>query len=269
MKNLFLTVFITIVLGLSSFCGGMGLTKDENYLGKTRYCGGSNFIDKSEVLTFARKETTSQYSMKGDVPNYSGHLDAPNCANVAGAELIGYYDRFYEDLVPNYQTYFQMGSMLVYRSVSSQISEVMIALRDYMGTNNGTTFNGFHKGMKTYVEKHNLSYFTEDLGGLDFGKYKAAVEANKPVALFLSDYSFYLGAESNDNGETITTEYCDVAHVAVGCGYQIDTYYDNLGNVKFTRTYLKIASGFITRGIIYLCLDGQSTIDRATAVIIS
>lgn len=269
MKSSILVVLAAIMFSFSCISYHTRITQEQNPIEPTKYCGGSNFIDKSEVLTFARKETTSQYSMKGDVPNYSGHVDAPNCANVAGAELIGYYDRFYEDLVPNYQTYFQMGNMLFYRGVSSQISEVMIALKNYMGTNNGTTFNGFHRGMKTYVEKHNLSYFTEDLGGLDFGKYKAAVEANKPVALFLSDYSFYLGAESNDYGETIMTEYCDVAHVAVGCGYQIDTYYDNLGNKIFTRTYLKIASGFITRGITYLCLDGQSTIDRATATIIS
>lgn len=266
MKNLILTVLATITLGLSNFGIDFDLTEKK---GATRYCGGSSFVEKYENLSFARKETTSKYAMKGNVPNYNGHVDAPNCANVAGAELIGYYDRFYEELVPDYQTYIQMGNMLVYRAASAEIAEVMIALKGYMGTDKGTTFNGFQKGMKTYVEKHGRIYTIEDIGNLNFDKYKASVEANKPVALFLSDYSFYLGAASTDTGEMIKTEYSSVAHVVVGCGYQVDTYYDSLGNVLFTRTYLKIASGFDIRGLTYLCLDGQSTIDRATAVIIS
>lgn len=269
MKNSILTVLATIILGFSSLCFFVGMTQEKKIVEPTRYCGGSSFEEKYENLSFARKETTSKYTMKGDVPNYNGHVDAPNCANVAGAELIGYYDRFYEDLVPNCKTYIQMGNSVIYRAANAAIVEVMTSLRDYMGTDNGTTFNGFHRGMRTYVEKHNLSYSTEDLGHLNFDEYKTAVESNKPVALFLSDYSFYLGAVSNASGEMIKTEHSNVAHVVVGCGYQVDTYYDSLGNVIFTRSYLKIASGFATRGLTYLCLDGQSTIDRATAVIIS
>lgn len=264
MKGLILAVLSMAIIGQSGL-----YTNTEHEYDSTRYCGGSGFVERTETLTYASKETTSEYAMKGNVPNYSSSADATNCANVAGAELIGYYDRFYEELIPDCKTYVQIGNTVVYRSANSAIVEVMTSLKNYMGTGTGTTYNGFQKGMKKYVENHNLTYSTEDVGSLNFNKYKAAVEANKPVALFLSDYTFYLGAETNSTGETITTEYSNVAHVAVGCGYKVDTYYDNSGNSIFTRTYLKIASGFETVGFVYMCLDDYSTIDRAVAVTIS
>ena len=269
MKFKLATLSAAIVIAASNFCIGVGSLGVLNNAQATRYCGSGNVTEISETINFARKETTSDYAMKGNVPNYSAHVDASNCANVAGAELIGYYDRFYEDLIPNYKSYVQMGTMLAYRSAGAETAEVMKALKIYMGTTDGTTFNGFHKGMKTYVEEHSLTYSTEDLGSLNLDKYKAAVESNKPVALFLGDYSFYLGATSNANGETIKSEHSSVAHVVVGCGYKIDTYYNSEGKVVATRTYLKVASGFDSYGVVYLCLDGKSTVDRATSVIIS
>lgn len=267
MKNLILKVCLVSSIFMANFClGGTPVVQTKN--AATKYCGGNDFVATSEALTYARKETTNEYSIKGNVPNYNVHAEASNCANVAGAEVIGYYDRLCENLVPNYKTYIQMGAMLVYRTSSAEISQVIIKLKDYMNTDAGTTFNGFHRGMKTYVEEHSYSYRTEDLGALDFDKYKAAVEANKPVALFLSDYAFYIGAEKKSNGETIKSEYCDVAHVVIGCGYKIDTYYDSNGQILFTRRYLKVASGFDLYGVTYLCLDFKTTIDRATSIII-
>lgn len=269
MKNTILTVCLTAIIGGANFCLAGSAIIPSKVDDAERYCGGSNFISVSEDIAYAKKETTEQYSIKGDVPNYNGNPDASNCANIAGAELIGYYDRFCENLIPNYKTFIQMGSMLIYRTTSAEITQVINKLNDYMGTKEGTTFNGFQKGMKTYVEEHSYTYRTEDLGNLNFDKYKAAVEANKPVALFLSDYTFYMSSQSKSGGETIEGDYCNVAHVVIGCGYKVDTYYNSNGQVITTRTYLKIASGFNLYEITYLCLDGKSTIDRATSVIIS
>lgn len=268
MKQLALIICCAVFLGSNCVCHtGLKISRSET--SAKRYCGGSNCEATTEALSYAHKETVAQFSMKGDVPNYNGSVEASNCANVAGAELIGYYDRFYENLIPNYKTYIQMGSMLVYRSASAEINAVMQTLHSYMGTSVGTTFNGFHNGMRTYVEEHSYSYMTEDLGNLNFEKYKSAVETNKPVALFLNDYAFYLGAEQASDGEIIKSEHYNVAHVVIACGYKIDTYYDTDGHIICTRTYLKVASGFASYGLIYLCLDGKSTIDRATSIIIN
>lgn len=235
----------------------------------TRYCGGGSMVSQTETISYDHKATTSSYAIPSKVPDYCGTADASNCANVAGAEIIGYYDRFYEDLVPNYKGYVQIGSGVMYRGLSTETQNMMVALKTYMGTQEGTTFDGFHQGMRTYVQNCSLSYSVEDLGSLNFVKYKAAVEAGKPVALFLSDYAYHTATTTTSGGEVITVSHSSVAHVVVGYGYKVDTYYDANYNVLTTRTYLNVASGFATYGLCILSLNGKSTVDRASAITIS
>ena len=208
--------------------------------------------------------------MKGEVPNYN-QINDSSCANVAGTILIGYYDRFCEELVPNYKTYVKIGTAIRYRIESFEIQAVMEELYTLMGTDvggGGTTYSGFHNGMKSYVNAHGYSYSTEDLGSLNFNKYKSAVDNNKPVAIFLLNYSYAVGGEDNGTSEVIKSHYSTVAHVVVGCGYKVDTYYNANGQVIATRTYLKVASGWVQYGITYLCLDGKSEIYKADSITI-
>ena len=267
MKKKILICFIAVfALVASNLCMGFKFVSSD----ETRFCGSGEYTDESETIYYATKETNS-YSIKGEIPSYQRQSDNSGCAVVAGTEIIGYYDRFCEELIPNYKTYIQIGSVIKYRIVSIQTEAVMEELYTLMETDvgtGGTTYDGFHKGMKSYVNNHGYSYSTEDLGNLDFNKYKTAVENNKPVALFLLNYSFAVTGEDNGSSEVIKSKHNTIAHVVVGCGYKVDTYYNANGQVIATRTYLKVASGLNFYEITYLCLDGKSTIYRADAVII-
>ena len=267
MKKRILTCFVAVfALVVASFCTGFKLVPSD----ETKYCGGSNFTEQSETINYSRKETTS-YNIKGNVPDYYRLTEDSGCAVIAGAELIGYYDRLCEELIPNYKSYKQLGSAIMYRSPSFEIQAVMEELYTLMGTDTstgGTTYNGFHKGVKSYVNNHGYSYSTQDVGNLDFNKFKSAVENNKPVAIFLDNYSYALTGEDNGSSEVIRSTHSTIAHVVVACGYKVDTYYNSNGQVIATRTYLKVASGSIEYGITYLCLDGKSGIDRADAITI-
>ena len=250
----------------SSFCTGFKFVSSD----EIRYCGSGDFIEESETIYYSKKETTS-YNMKGDVPSYQRQSDNSGCAVVAGAEIIGYYDRFCEELIPNYKSYIQLGPIFSYRPVCMDTQAVMEELFALMGTDvatGGTTYDGFHKGMKSYVNNHGYSYSTEDLGGLDFNKYKTAVENNKPAALFLLDYSLAVTGEDNGSSEVVKSHHSPIAHVAVGCGYKVDTYYNANGQVITSRTYLKVASGLDFYNITYLCLDGKSTVYKANSIVI-
>lgn len=264
-KKILICLVAVFALVAANFCMGFKLVSSD----ETKYCGTGGLTEQSETINYSRKETAS-YGIKGDVPNYD-QLNDSSCANVAGTILIGYYDRFCEELVPNYKTYNQIGSMFKYKSASFEIQAVMDELHTLMGTDvgtGGTTYNGFQKGMKSYVNSHGYSYSTEDLGNLNFSKYKSAVENNKPVAVFLSNYSYAVAWEDNGTSEVIKSHHSTVAHVVIGCGYKVDTYYNSNGQVIATRTYLKVSSGWFQYGITYLCLDGKSEIDRATATLI-
>lgn len=238
---------------------------------ETHYCGSGSYVEQSETITYTRKETT-EYSIKGDLPNYFTLYGNTNCANIAGAVIIGYYDRLYENLIPDYKTYTQIGSTIRYKMMNTDVQQVVSTLYTLMGTDSnqaGTTYNGFQAGMKAYVENYGYTYATEGLGSLNFDKYKSAVEAEKPVAVFLSTYSMLVSCSTSNSTETIVSSSCSIAHVEVGCGYRIDTYYNASNQIVMEKTYLKVASGLSEFNIAYLCLDKNSTIDKASAIIIN
>lgn len=268
MKKKILTCLAAVaVLAGANLCMGFTLAD-----GKTdaTYCGSGTTTEHSETINYATKETV-EYKIKGEVPDYYMGSEKTSCANIAGSVVIGYYDRMYEELIPNYVAYYTLGSGFFYKGMGSETQAVMDKLYTLMGTDTsgtGTTFNGFQNGMNAYVTEHGYSYSTQDLGSINLEKYKAAVESNKPVAIFLSAYSIRAGSTSDGSSETIRSVRSTVGHVVIGYGYKIDTYYNSSNQVVATRTYLRVESGLYTFGLSYLCLDGKSTIDRATAITI-
>lgn len=271
MKKRIFALFVAIAcLLVSNLCMG-SMVVDPSNEDDVSYCGGGDFAEESETITYATKETT-EYKISSEVPNYYAQMDATNCANVAGAVLIGYYDRFCEDLIPDYKTYIQIGSAIKYRVGTFETEAVVRTLYNYMDTDigaEGTTYAGFHKGMRKYVNEKNYTYSYTELGNFNFNNYVSAVEANKPVAIFLLDYSLLVTGSDTGTVQTINTHHGRVAHVVIGYGYKIDTYYNSNNQVITTRTYLRVASGFVEYGSRYLCLNGKSTIENAAVVVIS
>jgi len=268
-KRIFIVIVAICTYLVSNFCTGfLYISKNDDH---TKYCGAGEFVSESETITYSRRETI-EFKIKSEVPNYKGQISNANCANIAGTILIGYYDRFCEELIPDFKAYNQIGSVIKYKLGSYESEAVMSSLYTLMETNvggAGTTFNGFHNGMRAYVSNHNYNYVTEDIGNLNFEKFKTSVENDKPVALFLNNYSFKTVGQDTGTMETIHSSHSTVAHVAIGYGYKVDTYYDSNNQIITSRTYLKVASGFPDFGLTYLCLDGKSKIDRATSVLIS
>lgn len=232
---------------------------------------GDYFQDRTETIDYARREITEDGILR-DLPNYYGTIGETSCANTAGAVLIGYYDRFFENLIPDYQVYRTLGSLLIYKSNSIQIENLKIELHTLMSTdsgNAGTTFAQFQDGMNKYVTQHGYSYRTTNLmswGNLKIDSYKQSVQGGKPVALFLSGFSMLNKHETGEGKDTITSGYCALTHVEIGCGYKIYTYYNANNTVIAERTYLKVASGLGEYGIGYLNLNGAGNLDRAISV---
>ncbi len=243
-----------------------------------KYFGGSGngtFVQQIEILNYATKATTANYSIQFDLPNYYG-ASGTSCANTAGAVVLGYYDRFYENLIPNFQTYVTMGPLVAYKAPGQVIINLTTTLSNLMligEPHEGTTFAEFQYGMETYVEEQGFTYSTTNVflnGSFNLDRYKNSVNANKPVALFMLDFAMLNYVYIEDTGvDEISSGYCGVSHVAIGCGYKTDTYYDASGNVITTRTYLKVASGMIDYGVGYLNINGITDIRNAISIQIS
>lgn len=239
------------------------------------YNGSVTFEDRIQTISYSRK-LTDAYNILYDLPSYYGIAGQTGCANTAGTVILGYYDRFYENLIPNFTTYVRIGATIRYRSGSTEIENVMLRLRDLMSTNSqlGTTYSGFQAGMESYVQGQGYTYSSASVfssGSLNFDLYKTAINDQKPVALFLNGFACLNYIQANDAGtmDTISSGYSASTHVAVGCGYKRETYYNASGSVIDTRTYLKAATGLAPYDIGYFNINGLGAIDRAIAITIS
>lgn len=237
------------------------------------YSGGVTGTSFGEVINYDHK-TKEEYQIPSKVPDYCSVPGGCGCANIAGAIVVGYYDRMCENLLPNYKSYSSLGSYIFYKDSSTTIENLINTLYTLMGTDvaqAGTTFSGYQSGMAQYATNYGgytySSSSVKTLGAFDMSKFATSVQSGKPVALFLPAYTF-VGIGEYDNYDDIGGTYYTTAHVAIAFGYRIETYYDADNVVIATRRYLRVASGFTTTGITYLNLD-NSTMNEAIASLIA
>ena len=189
--------------------------------------------------------------------------------------MIGYYDRFCENLIPNFKTYTQLGSIIRYKAPTTETANVVQQLYVLMETDVaqlGTTFSGFQRGMNAYAVSKGYTYTTVNMftnGSLNIQSYKSAVQSGKPVALFLTTYAFLNGITEDNGVDTVSSAFSQGSHVVIGCGYKIDTYYNSSEQIIDTRYYLKVATGDDSYNIGYLNINGLGNLDRAISVLIS
>ena len=242
--------------------------EEQKYLLTDYYGGGEQFASE-ETISYAYKKTVAEGAIESKIPDFHAMEGGGSCANVAGAIMITYYDRFCENLVPDYTSYRVFLGNIVYRGISSQTLAVMSSLYELMGTDSeGTTFNGYQDGMRKYVQNSGYTYNYTDVGNINWDSYKSSINNERPVALFLSKYTFLSVLKTENNVDSILTNTTYVGHVVIGYGYKIEEYYNSNNQLIATRNYLKVASGFSEEGLALLCLDGKSTVDRAISTYI-
>lgn len=231
------------------------------------YRGTWEFEPRYQYITYATRSKTS-YSIQYDLPNYYGSPGTV-CASIAGGVVIGYYDRFKENLIPDYQVYTLFGSRIIYKAATQTILDLIDDLYVLMGgevEHLGVTFSEYQYGMNTYIAGRGHTYSTNSVfsyGNFDFNKYKAAVESNKPVALFLDNFAIRDYIDTNGDTDTIKSDFSSTPHVVVGCGYEQYKYYNAAGVEIDNRIYLKVATSLPTYQISYININGLSTINEA------
>ena len=240
------------------------------------YCGGGTYTSQTYTYNYDHK-TDNEYYIPGSAPEYTGIVGASNCAVVAGTNLIGFYDRLYENLIPNYQTYNSFGGRVLYKGLRAETEAVMNTLDTLMEADvdgPGVTFTGYVNGLEQYVENHgyNFSYVSlMSWGSFDFDDYKTAVESGKAVSLFLTNYALVPMASivQNTNQDSVLNYNYSSNHVVIGCGYRVIDYY-NSSNVLVNHVkYLRVSSGFPELTLCYLNISNFTQITNAITINIS
>lgn len=278
-----LNMIMALIIVVSSFCMPTFNVDNKSeaevvaYSDDILYSAISTQNAETETIYYSRKDTTT-YQINSSFPDYYNTNSSltNTCANVAGANIVGFYDRYYDDLIPSYTTGIQRGNNYTYYPMSlnkDKKQSVINMLYTSMKTNtknDGTTQDDFQNGLKEYVQLQgrNISYTSVMTNGtFSLTKYETELRKGNPVALFLSGYNFVVLVDSGSQ-VIITKNVYEGNHIVVAYGYQKINYYNANNNLVKSNIYIYVSSGINTVKGYYL-LNNGGNINAAEAVAIN
>ncbi|MDE7087129.1 MAG: hypothetical protein K2O67_02945 [Clostridia bacterium] len=201
---------------------------------------------KKTVTVYYTARAYDNKSLCWGVPKYVNVGWTSGCAAVAGGNLIGYYDRFYEDLIPNHKAGMSNGELFIYYSADEYVNSTISTLyADMNGSADGITEADFKSGMKKYCSRKGLSCdFTSLKSGssLNYNSVKDCINGGYPLVLFLNTYTVCDIFEQETFGE-IFYEIHSGNHVMPGFGYTDITYTLNDGS-KSEYKFINVSTGW-------------------------
>lgn len=231
-----------------------------------------NYETVYEEINYDRRETAT-FTFNYGLPTYSISSYRNACVNISGGIILGYYDIFCPNLIPNYSTIYTVNNRTRYYPQSTETSAVIDQLYYDMKTNvtNGTNVPNFKTGLVDYAKRqgYTATYASVKSGGaFDYDSYKTQVKNGKPIALFLMSFNVNNGIFPFDDADHIDTTYYTVNHAMVGCGYLDVDYYNASGSKFRSDKYLKISTALSNETSGYMRINDKENIYEALAVTI-
>lgn len=235
-----------------------------------------NTQSETEYINYATKQVTSKVINPSFPHYYNLNSNLTNCcANVAGANIIGYYDRFYEELISNCTPGFVRNSIYTYYPISMNRTErqaVIDALYVDMLTNNpnaGTSQANYENGLKKYINNNgqSVSYISVMTNGkLDLDKVNAQFEQGNPITLYMQGFNVSSLSHISDTQTRLVKVTMNTNHIMIAYGYQKIDYYDANGTLIKSGLYLAVACGI--QGLLgdYYVVNNNGILNDAEAV---
>ncbi len=298
-KKLILTKTIAIVVVGAMTIGQLAILNDGSMKAQAEavsseivYCDdtiyGHNTVFEGQGVSttgtyniYCDEIVTVSSVVQPNVPSYgNGDSSMRNvCGPVAGTNVVGYYDRWYTNLIPNYDPGMVTASGL-YRYYPDlaleQTCNVIRSLYDLMNVEEigGTTSQNFKNGLVSYVNSkgYDLSYssFYQNETMVNLNKLATAVNQGKVGVVLCSEYNFVYSIRSVDGEDRVIVAKTNstTAHIMMVFGYQILAFYNN-GNHVCTKTFLYTCSGYGSCDIGYMELNDFSVINEALVISIT
>lgn len=233
----------------------------------------SNIIYSDSTIenVYYKSRTQLEYNITpGMAPTYIATGEYTNaCGAIAGANTIGFFDKYVEDLIPGWQSYFPANGR--YKPDDKvYIPAVIAELYTLMRTNVddvGVSETDFLNGLQEFVELRdkNITYTSlYNNGTVNYAGCKASIDAGKPILVFMDPT--YMVAISQENGyDYITGLPLNSAHIALIYGYEKIQYVLTDNTVR-TDTYLIMSTGQISPRVSYLDITTSVDINDAKGV---
>lgn len=239
---------------------------------------GSTFLRTETQNVSYTSKTEESYRIPGTFPAYyNGNGSLSNtCAVSAGATAIGYWGRYFPELVPNHTVGRPLGASYYYYAASAAVQTMIDDLYYRMGTNvggAGTTAAGCRNGITSYVNSKGLSVTFSSVvtnTTLNLASYKSYLQSLKPILLFFNTYNLVGENCFSTQGTTdsILIDFFSGLHVVVSYGYKFVQYYNGSNNFR-TDYYVNIFTGFADMPFGYVKLYDGAILQEGYAVNIS
>ena len=218
-----------------------------------------------------KSRTQNDFWMAVMTPDYHTSPYVSSCACIAGANVVGYFDRYCPNLIPNFEPGYEYMGYYFYYGEMNEITPVVTQLYSDMGTtaSAGTTTAQFLSGMTKYANRagYNFSYSSCMSGSsFNYSAAKNGMHSNRPVVLFLTGYNV-ADIGPLDGYDSIAYILSAANHAMVGFGYyEINYTYDS--GAQETFNYIYVASG-ISMATGYFNINYNTKINDAYAVSIN
>ena len=272
----FTALVLICVLALSTSFSTPIIAQAYNGNEEIYYAGTGLSRNETESFAYATK-AVEKYLINPTFPDYYNTNNAltNTCANVGGANIIGYYDRYYSDLIPNVTAGYEMNNVYTYFAMNISMAGKQAVINDLyvrMQTNStgtGNTQAQYKNGLSSYVQAKGLTITYSSVmtnGKFDLEKAKAQFQNGNPISLFMSGFNF---TQVTDSGSIITLDkrLYDANHIAIAYGYEKVIYYNAAGGVLRTDIYLKVSTGLVGVTGVYLVNEYGTLNDAESAYI--
>lgn len=264
MKN-FISLAVSCIMGVFMFSiSPMQVSAEEICFADDGFNGSSFIRTEQEIINYAYKTETEDY-ISCSLPKYGEGSSRPNtCANIAGATLLGYYDKTYDEMIPNFTAGRTIRDKYIFNAKTSAVQDVIDDLYIRMATNttgNGTTANNCRNGLASYINSkgRNVTYTNVVSGGtINYSLYDQAVNNETPMILFVSGYTLL---KLGDFTESATQDVLNMSlyggtHTVVAYGRKNIKYYNASNQLIREENFLRVATGYSTSPLVYIMVDG-------------
>lgn len=228
--------------------------------------GTSNTTMENLTIQYSTR-TVKSHTLAYQYPCFDYSPAIGSCAAIAGGNIIGFYDRYDENLIPNHSSGKPIGTTYSYSIEDAEVHALIRELYTYMGTTtSGTTEKQFKDGLTNFCrDKGHSITFSSCMQGNSFSLSKAQnyLDVNQPIVFFLSGYNVVKMFEYNKQDD-LSIYVSNATHIMIGFGYK--TYIYNGNN---TYNYFSIASGIAGHSSGLYNINYRTKINNALAVNIS
>lgn len=267
--------FGALILGTFMLIGGNAVLAGGPNDGKEEICyrdsasesygdTGTNSATMENMKIEYTTRTLDTHTLALRFPCFDYSPAIGSCAAIAGGNLIGFYDRYDENLIPNHSSGSVFGNTYLYNIEDTEVHAVIRELYDYMGTStSGTTEKQFKDGITDFCNDkgHSVTFSSCMQGGsFSFSTAKTYLDRNQPIVLFLNSYNVANMVE-RENYDAFSYYVSEVPHIMIGFGYKTYVY-----DGTRTYNYLSVASGITGHTSGLYNIDYKTKINNALAV---